>query len=93
MYYVWFHAFQPGEEDRWVVISKDEYDILNPYEGDLRQGNIPCNEEDDDGNVIVEGEDFESLIYDTIMSRDDADLRPSEIKNILSENIIEIALC
>lgn len=93
MYYVWFHEFHPGDEDRWVVISQREYDILKPYEGDLRQGNIPEYEEDEDGNLIVEGDDLSSLIFQTIMSYPDADLRRSEINNIPSENIIEIALC
>lgn len=95
MYYVWFHAYQPGDEDCWVVISREEYDRLKPYEHDMRNGNFPYEDEseEEDEEGTVEGSSLGHLIFQTIMSRGDADLRRSEIDRIPSENIIEVALC
>lgn len=81
IYYVWFHNYHYDEDDNWVVISKEEYDLIKPYESELSRGNG------------VKDNTLEDLIFTTIRDREDADLRPSEIEDILTENIIEVALC
>lgn len=81
MYYAWFHNYHMGEDDKWVIISPAEFDLLQPYESELRRGNG------------IKNISLEELIFETIMGRDDADLRPSEIERITENTIIEIALC
>lgn len=78
-YFVWFHSYHYDSDDKWIEVKKEILDMMKPHEHELRMGNWSDTP-------------FEDFICD-LMELDDADLRPSEIREILTDNIVEIALC
>jgi DNA-directed RNA polymerase subunit RPC12/RpoP len=78
--YAQYKSHIPGEKDTWLRVTEEEFVLLKSHEDELSAGN------ESDVMELVDKISSES-------STRDADLKPSMIRNIGRDRVVEIAVC